>query len=512
VTAFDDAAAALGSFTPIAAPRADGGVPRAIVTPRASRAVANRQHWERAYRTRLRITDTAIVLVICTLASFVSIAMINVNLLHNDPWILARIPLVTAVGWLVMLGLFNTREPSVLGSGAIEYKRVVHASAMAFGLLAIVFVLFQWQGIRTQLFFALPVGLITLVVGRWLWRRWLVRQRSFGLYASRTIVVGDRDDVEYVIRRLGTGGELGYLVVGAAVQDEEIDTLTVDTTSYVVMQGASWVAQAGALEADTIIVASQPSGDPEYIKRLAWQVEGTAAELVLSSRIADVAGPRMSLRPVEGLPLIHVKIPTFEGGAHLFKRALDIFTAVVALAVFAPIMAAIAVAIKVDSPGPAFFRQRRVGRDGREFSIVKFRTMRVGAEEQLSALQDANEGSGPLFKLRDDPRVTRVGRFLRRYSLDEFPQFWNVVLGDMSVVGPRPPLPSEVTAYDGTVFRRLYIKPGITGPWQVGGRSDLSWEESVRLDLRYVENWSVLDDIIIMWRTAKAMVRPTGAY
>ena len=267
-----------------------------------------------------------------------------------------------------------------------------------------------------------------------------------------------------------------------------------------------------ALRADTVVVASQPAGDPDFVKRLAWALEGTSAEVVLSSRIADVAGPRMALRPVEGLPLIHVRIPRFDGGAYLIKRALDIVVSGLALLAFAPFALVIATLIKIDDPGPAFFRQMRVGRDGNEFPMLKFRSMKVDAEQQLAALLEANEGSGPLFKLKHDPRVTRVGQVLRRFSLDEVPQFWNVLRGDMSVVGPRPPLPAEVTTYDGTVFRRLYIKPGITGPWQVGGRSDLSWDESVRLDLRYVENWSVWDDMMIMWRTAKVMVKPQGAY
>ena len=233
---------------------------------------------------------------------------------------------------------------------------------------------------------------------------------------------------------------------------------------------------------------------------------------MLSSRLTDVAGPRISLRQVEGLPLIHVKIPDFEGGQHMLKRALDIGVASVALILFAPFVPFIALAIALDSRGPVFFTQKRIGRDGREFRMLKFRSMRTTAEAERTALLGANEGSGPLFKLRDDPRVTRVGRFLRRYSIDEMPQFWNVLAGEMSVVGPRPPLPSEVTAYDGTVFRRLYIKPGITGLWQVSGRSDLSWDESVRLDLRYVENWSVMNDLMIMWQTVKVMLRPNGAY
>jgi exopolysaccharide biosynthesis polyprenyl glycosylphosphotransferase len=266
------------------------------------------------------------------------------------------------------------------------------------------------------------------------------------------------------------------------------------------------------LGADSIIIASRPDDDPDFIKRLSWDLEGTAAELILSSRLTDVAGPRLSLRPLDGLPLIHVKIPEFEGGVHLLKRAMDIAVAVVALIPIAVAAPLIALMIKLDDHGPALFRQTRVGRDGREFQILKFRTMRTTAEAELGALRSHNEGAGPLFKLKRDPRITRVGSVLRKFSLDELPQFWNVLRGEMSVVGPRPPLPSEVTAYDGTVYRRLYIKPGITGLWQVSGRSDLSWEESVRLDLRYVENWSMLTDLMIMWRTARVMLRPKGAY
>lgn len=509
MTAIDDTT---GLFAPVAAPRAEKPNTRTLITPRTSRAVEDRRVWERAYRTRLRINDTVIALLTCTLASLISLFLIDPALLRTDPWILARIPLVTAFGWLLMLSLFGTRQPAVMGTGATEYKRVAHATAMAFGFVAIAFVVFQWEGLRTQLFFALPVGVTLLIFSRWMWRRWLLRQRVYGGYASRTIVVGNRDDVEHVVRTLGDKGVLGYRVVGAAILDDEVGTLNVDSVSYPLMHSTTWVSQAPTLEADTIIVASQPSGEPDYIKHLAWQMEGTAAELVLSSRLGDIAGPRMSLRPVEGLPLIHVQIPDFEGGSHAFKRALDIVVSSVALTLFAPFAALIALAIKLDSPGPVFFLQRRVGRDGQEFRMVKFRSMRTDAEAQLATLMASNEGAGPLFKMHNDPRVTRVGRILRKYSLDEIPQFWNALVGDMSVVGPRPPLPAEVTAYDGTVIRRLYIKPGITGPWQVGGRSDLSWEESVRLDLRYVENWSVIGDLIIMWRTAKVMIRPDGAY
>lgn len=487
----------------------------AAVAPRASEALVTRNQSEKRYRKRLAMTDGVIVLLACMLATIVTMLITMPDVLLGDPWILVRVPLSTAIVWMAALALLNTRDPLVMGSGATEYTRVTHATGLAFGLLAIVYVIFEWQGIRTQLFLALPAGLMALIVSRWLMRRWLLHQRTRGRYMSRTVVVGTHDDVEYAVKTLRASGYLGYQVVGTAVLGNEQgpNRMAFDGHVYPVVRGedAAYRAATG-LKADTLLLASQLTDDPGYIKRLTWQLEGTAAELVLSSRIADVAGPRMSLRPVEGMPLIHVQIPTFQGGAYVIKRALDIVVSALALIAFAPFALIIAMLIKIDNRGPVFFLQSRVGRDGRLFKMVKFRSMRVDAEEQLARLKAANEGAGPLFKMKDDPRITRVGKYLRKFSLDEVPQFWNVLRGDMSVVGPRPPLPDEVTAYDGTVFRRLYINPGITGPWQVGGRSDLSWDESVRLDLRYVENWSVMNDLQIMWRTAKVMVSSSGAY
>lgn len=487
----------------------------AAVAPRASDALITRQQWEKRYRTRLGVTDGVVVLLACMLATIAIFMVTMPHVLLADPWLLVRVPLSTAIVWMACLAMLNTRDSLVMGSGATEYTRVAHATGLAFGLLAIVYVLFEWDGIRTQLFYALPIGVVALLAARWVTRRWLLRQRAQGRFVSRTVVVGTRDDIEYAVRTLGSSGVLGYKVVGTGLLDEEHGPKRVAFGDRIlpVMRGNDAAYRAATeFEADTIMVASQPADDPGYIKRLTWELEGTAAELVLSSRLADVVGPRMSLRPVEGMPLIHVQIPTFEGGVYAIKRALDVAVSALALIAFAPFALIIGLLIKIDNPGPVFFHQSRVGRDGRQFKMVKFRSMRVNAEEELAVLKARNEGAGLLFKMKDDPRITRVGKYLRKFSIDEVPQFWNVLKGDMSVVGPRPPLPDEVTAYDGTVFRRLYIKPGITGPWQVGGRSDLSWDESVRLDLRYVENWSVMTDLTIMWRTAKVMIAPKGAY
>jgi exopolysaccharide biosynthesis polyprenyl glycosylphosphotransferase len=227
-----------------------------------------------------------------------------------------------------------------------------------------------------------------------------------------------------------------------------------------------------------------------------------------------VAGGRTTIRPIDGLPMLHVEHPRLSGPRWLVKALFDRLGAALALVLLAPVLAGCALAIKFDrhAPGPVLFRQLRVGRHGRPFAIYKFRTMRCDAEDLLAELQAANEHDGVLFKVRQDPRISRVGRVLRRYSLDELPQLVNVLRGEMSLVGPRPPLPSEVAAYPADMRRRLVVKPGLTGLWQVSGRADLPWEEAMRLDLRYVENWTLTLDLIILMRTGSAVLRSTGAY
>jgi exopolysaccharide biosynthesis polyprenyl glycosylphosphotransferase len=226
----------------------------------------------------------------------------------------------------------------------------------------------------------------------------------------------------------------------------------------------------------------------------------------------DVAGPRTTIRPVAGMPLLHVDHPEFSGVRWVIKGLFDKLAAISALLVFAPLLVGITVVIALREGRPVLFRQPRVGKDGRRFNVYKFRTMVVDAELKKASLASQNEGNGLLFKVRDDPRVTRTGAWLRRWSLDELPQLLNVLKGDMSVVGPRPPLPDEVARYTDYVRRRLVVKPGITGLWQVSGRSDLPWEEAVRLDLRYVENWSLVLDLQILWKSMPAVFHGSGAY
>ncbi|KQO97532.1 sugar transferase [Leifsonia sp. Leaf264] len=466
--------------------------------------------WTSRYATILRTTDAAIVVGSVGLAMLA--ALLSETAAASEPGFLL-IPVVIVTVWLTALAAFQTRESHILASGALEYKRVLNASALAFGFLAIGFVIFPLEFARGYFVLALPIGAGSLLVGRWICRRWLLRQRRFGHYLSRALVVGKRADVNYVIQQLDEKAGAGYFVVGVAVDDGVSSSMTIGDRHIPIVAGIGTVAAAAAaLHADTVIVAGDPTSEAGFIRALSWSLEGTATELVLSSRLTDVAGPRIHFRPVEGLPLIHVEIPKFDGWRHVYKRAFDVLFAATALLVLAPVLVGVAIWIRLDSSGPAIFRQERCGRNGEKFEMLKFRSMVVTAEDDLAGLLDGNDGNGVLFKLRNDPRVTRAGRWLRKFSLDELPQFWNVLIGDMSIVGPRPPLQSEADVYEDDVRRRLFIKPGLTGLWQISGRSDLSWEESVRLDLYYVENWSLTGDLIIIWRTIHTVIRPVGAY
>jgi exopolysaccharide biosynthesis polyprenyl glycosylphosphotransferase len=265
--------------------------------------------------------------------------------------------------------------------------------------------------------------------------------------------------------------------------------------------------------ADTVAVAAGASVGPARLRRLAWQLEGTETDLVVAPGLMEVAGPRLHIRPMTGLPLLHVEEPEFAGARRVAKAVVDRSLATVAFVLALPLLAVLWVAVRVSSPGPAIFKQVRIGRNGKEFTLLKFRSMYVDAEKRRAELEQRNErAEGLLFKIRDDPRITPVGRFLRRLSLDELPQLINVMQGKMSLVGPRPPLPEEVALYEDDVRRRLLVKPGLTGLWQISGRSDLDWDDSVRLDLRYVENWSFTLDLMILWKTMSAVVRGRGAY
>ena len=485
-----------------------------VVDDPSAAAATSGARWARSYRTQLRITDATIVAVVMALTYVLRFGSETVASLSTQVGsVFAAMALVVALAWTGCLSAYRSRDLRIIGVGAGEYKRVAHASTTTFGLLAIFFLVFQADSARWFFIFAFPTGFVGILLSRWLWRKWLFTQQRAGHALNRVIVIGKSADVVSVVKQIRAGSGAAYAVVGAVLEEGESPSATGVLEEVMVLTGLSRAAEfARTLGVDGVVVAGQPNGGSEYIHDLAWQLEGATADLILATSLANVAGPRIHFRPVEGLPLIHVEIPQFDGGKHVAKRAMDIVVAGCALLFLSPVFAVIALLIRLDSEGPAFFAQERVGRGGRLFRILKFRSMNASAPAQLEALMASNEGNGVLFKMKNDPRVTRLGRTLRKYSLDELPQLWNVLMGDMSLVGPRPPLASEVSTYEDHVHRRLYIKPGLTGMWQVNGRSNLSWEDSVRLDLYYVENWSLMGDLIILWRTVKVVAQPVGAY
>lgn len=414
--------------------------------------------------------------------------------------------------WTFLLSTFRTRDPRIAGIGGDEYRRLVTASLVSVAAVAVVAYAAQLDLARGYVAIAFPLGLLLLVVGRWAVRTALARSRARGLRLQDVLIVGDLEDVRYVGRRIAATPSAGYRVRAVVTDCEPVGT-TIDlgSASAPVVSGIDDVLTLARSEGvSAVVVAGSVRGGRERLRRLGWQLEEHGVELVVSSPLSDIAAGRVHERPVDGLPLMHIETPDYRrrGG----KRLLDVVGASLGLSVLAPVLAVIALAVRLDDGGPVFFRQTRVGRGGAEFPILKFRTMCVDAEARMVALQGANEGAGPLFKMKDDPRVTRVGAFLRRTSLDELPQLWNVLAGSMSLVGPRPALPREVALYEDFADRRLLVTPGITGLWQVSGRSDLDWAEGVRLDLHYVENWSFLHDLVILARTVPSVLRSRGAY
>ncbi|MGN9761853.1 exopolysaccharide biosynthesis polyprenyl glycosylphosphotransferase [Streptomyces sp. SD31] len=364
-----------------------------------------------------------------------------------------------------------------------------------------------------------PSLVVTVVCRKAIHRHILaVRRRARGL--RRVLVVGEDGAVDSVVGQLAERTDHGYVVVGACVLGEG-DLLSGVPVSARLRVGApatpdedaAPVAEAAeALGADLVFVTTGRHMCGDRLRRLSWALHDRGRRLMVLPGIVEVARRRVRIASAAGLTLLDVSPPTRRGLPTLLKAATDRAGSLVLLMVLAPLFALLALAVRMSSPGPVIYRQVRVGRDGVPFPMWKFRTMVVDADRMKGDLAAANEHDGHMFKLRRDPRVTSAGRFLRRYSLDELPQLANVLLGHMSLVGPRPPLPEEVARYDEVEMRRLSVKPGLTGLWQVSGRSDLSWHETVSLDLRYVDNWSWTWDMTVMARTVRAVLDGRGAY
>ncbi|MEK6311383.1 MAG: sugar transferase [Curtobacterium sp.] len=427
-------------------------------------------------------------------------------------WVEFVVAPVIVLAWMTLLASFGTRNARVAGVGNEEYRRLVTASLVTGAIVAIVSYAVQLDIARGYVAIAFPLGLALLVAERKFVRTVLARRRGRGERLQDVLLVGDAEDVRYVGRRIAATPVAGYRVAGVVTDcAENGSTIDLGVDQAPVVGGIDDVLdRVSSSGVSAVVVAGAIPGGHERLRRLGWQLEERGVELVVSSPLADIAAGRVHERPVDGLPLMHVETPDYR--RRFGKRLLDVAGAGLGLLLLAPVFAVIALVIRLDDRGPVFFRQTRVGRGGRDFSILKFRTMCVDAEARMAALEASNEGAGPLFKMKDDPRVTRIGAFLRKTSLDELPQLWNVLTGSMSLVGPRPALPKEVAVYEDFADRRLLVTPGITGLWQVSGRSDLDWAEGVRLDLHYVENWSFLHDLVILARTIPSVLRSRGAY
>ncbi|WP_246083697.1 sugar transferase [Nonomuraea diastatica] len=459
--------------------------------------------WVRSYRLRAVLADLCGAGAAATIAFTVRFGGLTPYVL---PYLLVSLAL--PVVWCCAVALNRAYEPRMLGVGSEEFRRILQAGVALTAVTAIGSYVTKTDVARGYVVLALPLVTLFTLVLRYGLRRSLHRRRAAGECMRRVVAVGHPVAIIELMRLLRRERHHGMDVVAACLPGGRAG----EGVGEVPVAGdfSDVPIAVGQYTADTVAVLACPEMDGQALRRLAWRLERTHTELVVAPALMDVAGPRTTIRPVAGLPLLHVEHPELTGARQLVKNVFDRLVAAALLVLLAPALVVLAIAVRVTSPGPALFRQTRVGKGGKLFTIVKFRTMRRGSERQKITL--VSDRDGLLFKMRNDPRVTPLGALMRRHSLDELPQLINVVRGHMSLVGPRPPLPEEVARYGDDVRRRLLVRPGLTGLWQVNGRSDLSWEESVRLDLRYVENWSLTLDLQILWKTWSAVARGQGAY
>jgi exopolysaccharide biosynthesis polyprenyl glycosylphosphotransferase len=467
-------------------------------------AVREPVSWTRSYLRWAVLTDGACGLAAGALALYVRFAG------QGDlPVSYVGFAIALPVLWCGSVALAGGYGPRLFGAGSDEFRRVANAAIGLAAGIAIASYAAKIDFARGYFLIALPCVAAFDLGARYRLRKRLHRLRRLGTCMQRVVAVGHAPAVADLVATLRRDQHNGLSVVGACLADRPRPA---EVAGVPVFGGLNSVSAAvGHFSANAVAVLSCPEMNGMSLRDLAWELEETGTDLCVAPALIDVAGPRTTIRPVAGLPLLQLDHPELAGGKQVVKAVFDRVASGLALILLAPVFLAIAAAIRLDDPGPVLFRQTRIGRDGQPFRLYKFRTMVVDAEQRRVQLEALNEGSGLLFKMRRDPRVTKVGAGLRRWSLDELPQLLNVLAGNMSMVGPRPALPREVARYGDHMRRRLVVKPGLTGLWQVSGRSGLSWEESFRLDLRYVDNWSIALDLQILWKTFSAVVRGSGA-
>jgi exopolysaccharide biosynthesis polyprenyl glycosylphosphotransferase len=476
--------------------------------------------WSSRVGRRLAVSDAA------TLATSAAVGLLAWDLggpaVAPSSWIpikSAVLLCVLAAGWFWALGLFRTRHVSVLGGGSREFARIGSATITAFGVLAVVSIVFGFPVDRGLFLPALIIGSAGLFVGRFGWRKWIGGQRARGACVTTVLALGGTRQIAELASALRLGGISGYRIVGACSDDDGPAIRLVSTNgdpvdsapseSVPVLGMAHQALEiAQRLGVVSVVIADGSGLDAAEVKEISRGLHEVGIGVLHLPAAVDVSTARVDVQSVAGRQFLHIAPPTYAGASGLTKRLMDFIGSSLLILLLSPVLAGIAVAIKLTSPGPVFFRQERIGLRERSFRMIKFRSMSCDAEARLAEIRDAQDmGNTVMFKARNDPRVTKVGRVLRRFSLDELPQLFNVWKSEMSLVGPRPPLPSEVACYGDIHRRRFLVKPGMTGLWQVSGRSELDWSETTRLDQYYVDNWSATSDVAILCRTFKAATK-----
>lgn len=469
--------------------------------------------WQSRYPRRLAVIDAVIILWATTGALVVRFGLVESD---ADPLVTyALLTVVLSIAWWLMLAAWGTRNPRVLGAGPEEFKSVFAASLWLFGLVAILSYAFKYDTARGYVGLALPAGVIGLLAGRWFVRQLLRIERRKGLSSSNVLVVGDPESVDHLVTSLRKTPNAGYKPVAAYLIGQGSNPPGAGLAVPIAGRKPEVGRILEAIErssADSVAISSGSNLPPRVLRQLGWELAARDIRMILAPALTDVAGPRIHTQPVAGLPLVHVSTPKLTGGKRVAKRLFDVLASGMLILVLSPLLLTIAVLVKITSPGTILYSQERIGVRRTTFRMLKFRSMHSDADAKLQELLEGQGTSGmPLFKVENDPRITPLGKVLRKYSLDELPQLFNVLSGSMSLVGPRPQREGEVALYDDAAHRRLYVSPGMSGLWQVSGRSRLSWEEAIQLDLYYVENWSLTQDLVILFRTFSAVFTGRGA-
>ncbi|WP_281283871.1 sugar transferase [Modestobacter altitudinis] len=470
-----------------------------------------RRAWRTAYVRRIVVGDGLAALAAAAIAYVVRFGPQTgpLSTPHAPIWMVAILPVL----WLAVMLSGRTYEERFLWVGAEEFRRVFFAAMLMLATVGTISWAFKLEIARGFVVIALPLSAGLTLLHRLAQRGLLHRARERGHKRQTTVIVGHRNGVISLHAQLERQAYHGYDVIGCCIPQAGADATAEHFDGLPVLGGLDEVARVVRdHEIDTVAVLPSPELDGAALRQLGWDLETTKAELLLAPAVTEIVGTRVQIRPVCGLPLMHVERPEFTGLRRVVKAAFDRVAAGLVVLAIAPALLTIALTVKLTSRGPVFFRHERVGQDGQPFHVLKFRTMVPGSDRQIDDLRDQSDGNTVQFKMKSDPRVTPVGKYLRRYSLDELPQLFNVLGGSMSLVGPRPHVTREVEQYGFDMRRRLLVKPGITGLWQVSGRSNLSWDDSVRIDVRYVENWSLSFDLMIIAKTVGAVVRGSGAY